>query len=56
MAWEHVNRWPSDLTAIHAAHLRNNRIGMLGGTEAKKVTQQREEFDTPNSLNKEQTR
>jgi hypothetical protein len=30
MPWEHINLWASDLTAIHAAHLPNNRVAMWG--------------------------
>jgi hypothetical protein len=30
MPWQHVTNWPSQLTAIHAAHLFNNRIIMWG--------------------------
>jgi hypothetical protein len=34
MPWEHVNLWPSDLTAIHAVHLPNNRVAMWGFGES----------------------
>jgi len=30
MPWRHVENWPSQLTAIHAAHLHNNRVMMWG--------------------------
>jgi uncharacterized protein YqgC (DUF456 family) len=30
MPWRHVENWPAGLTAIHAVHLRNNRVMMWG--------------------------
>ncbi|GIV02628.1 MAG: hypothetical protein KatS3mg015_1458 [Fimbriimonadales bacterium] len=30
MPWRHVAGWPSQLTAIHAVHLHNNRVMMWG--------------------------